>query len=80
MLYLAGHNRALDTFALEEANQLAELANADPDNAIRDPLDFRIGLLANCGYGKRDAGSPRSLEHEKRKAAITGNETVLHRV
>ena len=79
VLDLTGHHRTLDAFVLEEANHLSQLANTYPNDVVRNALDLRVGFLANGGNRKRNTGSPRPFNNQKRKATIAGNKTVVHR-
>ena len=43
----SGHDRLFDSFILEEANHLSQLANADPFNPVRQTFNDGIGFFVD---------------------------------
>ena len=79
VLDLSGHDRALDALALEEANHLPQLTDADPRDApvrrLRDALNDRVGLFAN--RRDRQRARPRAARLRRRE---TGNARCLQSI
>ena len=84
VLHLPRHDRLGDARLLQQLDQRAELAEGNPvDRALRAGrglVQFGKGLF--LGGDDRDVVPLRhgSIEHEKRKAAVTGDESQLHRL
>ena len=79
MLDLPGHDGAGDAFGLEgfdEAGELAEREPVDVDVRIGSGagVDLRIGLFLDGGDDHLEAMGARSVEEEKREAAVAGDE------
>ncbi len=75
MLDLTGHDRFFHTLVFEEAQHLAELANADPGQIISQAFNLWIGLFTDGGHGDAGACFARTFQNKKRKSPVSGNET-----
>src|SRR5262245_26490337 len=78
MFDLPGHNRTRHAFALEELDQLAQMADADPFNRARKLRDARFIFFLDRGDGHLNAFSARAFEHQEWKPSVTCYQTVLH--
>jgi hypothetical protein len=78
MLDLPGHDGVGYGFALEEANQFAELTDADPLDARRLLVDLRRSFFFDGSNDHLDAAPLRAFEHEERESPVTGYQSILH--
>ena len=76
MLHLPGHDGAGDAGALKSFDQPRQLAQRHPVNGGGAmALDLRRGFFLDGGDDDFVSLSARGIEHQQRKAAVTGNET-----
>src|SRR5207249_10527368 len=76
MLNLSGHDRAMDAFPFEGLDQLWKFTEREPMHSS-GAMRFDLGecLLFNGSYDHFQALGAGSVEYEKRKAAVAGNQS-----
>src|SRR4051812_16307707 len=79
VFYLSRHHHFGNAFALENVDQLSQLADVDPVERLRQLGQFGGGLVLNCDDHHLVSLAASRLEREGREAAIAGDESVFLR-
>ena len=77
MLDLSRHDGTLHALALESVNQPGKFSQRKPMNGGSMVFDFGEGFFLDGRDDDFVAFSAGCVEHQKRKAAVAGNETEL---
>lgn len=76
MLHLPGHHDFRDLFALEDFDELAELADVDPVKRRSVLRDFGRSFVFNCNDDDVVSFAICVLKREQREPAVTGDDGV----
>jgi len=76
VLHLACHDGLVDAFSLERLDELSELAELQPVNGAGHSFNIGGRLLLDRGNNHFDALASRCFQDKKRKASVTGNQSV----
>src|SRR6185369_12744209 len=75
---LTRHDRVGHLLAFEISDEPPELADTHPLQTRGFIRDVRSRLFFDRGYNHLDAATTGSVQNEKWKAAVAGNQTVFH--